>query len=97
MNVGRVLGWALFLAGLLLLGRDLLGWLDTRRFEPLSFSSLWLDLGPASLAALQHRVPERLWDAAAPILALWTWPVLLAIGFALIALRRSRGHARRRH
>jgi hypothetical protein len=98
MIVGRVLGWALLVAGLVLLGRDLLGWLDTRRFAPETFGHLWLDLAPASLASLQAHLPQRLWDAVAtPALAAWAWPVLLALGVALVALCRPRLHGRRRH
>jgi hypothetical protein len=96
MIVGRMLGWLLFLAGLVLIGRDLLGWLDTRRLEPLSFRGLWHDLDPGGLAALQHRVPELLWNVLTPFLALWAWPVLLILGFVLVALCRPRFPARRR-
>jgi hypothetical protein len=97
MIVGRVLGWILFLCGLVLLGRDLLGWLDTHRLEPESFGRLWSDLDAGGLAAFQHRVPERVWElAVAPTLALWAWPALLILGFVLIALCRSSGTRVRR-
>jgi hypothetical protein len=80
----------------MIVGR-VLGWLDTHRLEPLSFRRLWLDLDPAALGAVQHRLPERLWDAAvAPALELWAWPALLILGFVLIALCRPRFETRRR-
>jgi hypothetical protein len=96
MIVGRVLGWVGLLAGLILLGRDLLGWLDTRRLEPLTIDRLWLSLHPASLVALQHYLPGRLWNAAAPALQMWAWPAPLILGFVLIVACRPRDHHVRR-
>jgi hypothetical protein len=97
MIVARVLGWASFLAGLILLGRDLLGWLDTHRLEPLSFRRLWLDVDPGAFAAAQRHVPARLWEAAAaPALELWAWPALLILGLVLIVFCRPALETRRR-
>jgi hypothetical protein len=98
MIVGRVLGWILFLCGLTLLGRDVLGWLDTHRLQAESFGRLWSDLDSKGLSAFRHRVPERAWELAiAPSLDLWAWPALLILGFVLITLCRSRAtHVRRR-
>ena len=88
MIVGRVLGWLLFLAGLVLLGRDLLGWLDTHRLEPLSFRRLWLDLDPGASPGAAH-APERVWDIPAPARALGLAGAADP-GFVLIALCRPR-------
>jgi hypothetical protein len=98
MIVLRGLGWLLLLAGLMLLGRDLLGWLDTHRLEPLSFRNLWFDLGGSGLAAPPPQIPPLVWDAVLrPALSLWAGPILTVLGLAILAFGpRPRPRARRR-
>jgi len=101
MIVGRVVGWAVFLAGLVVLGRDILGWLDTGTFAPIVLGQLWFDLSPGSLnlaqAVVQRYIHPTLWDPViTSVLFLWASPFLLVLGIALVWLFRKRGRRGRR-
>jgi hypothetical protein len=102
MIVGRLLGWLLLIFGVVVLGRDLLGRLDTHRFEPVVLGALWGDLDRGSLDAaqvmIQRHVSPVLWDPViAALLQWWASPVFLAIGLLLIvALRRRDDRSARR-
>ncbi|MBX6369807.1 MAG: hypothetical protein IRZ04_17635 [Rhodospirillales bacterium] len=101
MIVGRVVGWAVFLAGLVVLGRDILGWLDTGIFAPIVLGQLWFDLSPGSLnlaqAVIQRYIHPALWDPViTSVLFLWASPFFLILGIALVWLFRRRGRRSRR-
>jgi hypothetical protein len=101
MIVGRLLGWAVFLAGLVVLVRDLIGWADTGVFAPIVLGQLWYTLAPASLnlaqAVIQRYIHPKLWDPVIQTALLcWAAPVLIVVGFALIVLFRRRERIRRR-
>jgi ABC-type Fe3+ transport system permease subunit len=95
MIVGRFLGWLLVLAGLVVLGRDLLLWWDTGRFVPIVLGQLWYDLSPNTLQlaqpAIQRHVSPYLWDPIIQTILLW-WAaaVFLVPGLILLALFRRR-------
>jgi ABC-type Fe3+ transport system permease subunit len=104
MIVGRLIGWVLFLAGLVVLARDVIGWVDTHVFAPIVLGQLWFDLAAGSLnlvqAIVQRYIHPALWDPViTSVLFLWASPVLIVLGVVLIALFRRRGNGRwrRRH
>jgi hypothetical protein len=102
MIVGRVIGWVLLLAGLVVLARDVIGWIDTRVFAPIVLGQLWFDLSPGSLnllqAVIQRYIHPALWDPViTSVLFLWAWAVFVVLGVVLLALfRRRNGRWRRR-
>ena len=90
MIIGRMIGWVLLLAGLLVLGRDLL-----------VLGELWYAIHPASLQllqpAIQRHIHPALWDwIVQPLLLGWAWAILVALGFALLTFFRRRERHRRR-
>ena len=111
MIIGRLIGWVLLLAGLLVLGRDLLvlgtGYdlfsrLDIARHNaPIVLGELWYAIQPASLQllqpAIQRHIHPALWDwIVQPLLLAWAWAILAALGFALLTFFRRRDRHRRR-
>ena len=100
MIVGRILGWLFVLAGLAVLTRDVIGWLDTGRFAPIVLGQLWFDLHSPSLnlvqAVIQRYIHPAVWDwGVTPLLFCWAFAVFLVIGAVLVLLFRSRGRRRR--
>ena len=99
---GRLVGWILLLAGLVVLMRDLIGWLDTGILAPIVLGELWFTLHAPSLnlvqAAVQRYIHPTLWDPViTSVLFLWAFAVLIAPGLALLVLcRRRDGVFRRR-
>lgn len=105
MIVGRIVGWIIFVLGLVVLGRDLIGWLDTHRFQPIALGQLWYDLDRGSLnlaqAVIQRYIAPALWDPViTTVLLWWAAPTLIVLGWGLIVLFRRReqraGYRRRR-
>jgi len=47
--IGRLIGWAIFLFGLLVLARDVLVSIDIRHWAPITLGQLWYDLNPVSV------------------------------------------------
>jgi hypothetical protein len=86
MIFGRVLGWLLLLAGLSVLLRDVLVWLDTGRWLPLSLAEGSRLFGASHIDGI----------TAVP-LAVLTAPVLIVLGVALLLLYRRRGRRRVRY
>jgi hypothetical protein len=103
MRVGRLLGWIILILGLIVLGRDLIGWIDTRRFEPVSFGQLWVDFDPGSLDWVEMMIRRfttpKLWDPViASLLRLWAAASFIVVGgmFLLSGRRREERPVRRR-
>src|SRR5258708_33943423 len=93
--VGRLLGWLIFLAGLIIVGRDLLAWLDTGAFHAIAIGELWFKLHPTSLEifqpAVQRHIHPALWDWVIQPVLLWAAGLsALGLAFALITLCRGR-------
>ena len=111
MIIGRLIGWVLLLAGLLVLGRDLLvlgtGYdlfsrLDIARHNaPIVLGELWYAIHPASLQllqpAIQRHLHPALWDwVVQPVLLWWAWAIFLALGIVLLMLFPRRDEWSRR-
>jgi hypothetical protein len=97
--VGRLIGWIIFLAGLAVLVRDALVWLDTKRWAPIALGQLWYDLNRSSLnlvqAVVQRYLHPYLWDPIiVTILLCWAFAVLMVLGLLILALSGRRRQAR---
>ncbi|MBV9859070.1 MAG: hypothetical protein JO038_03045 [Alphaproteobacteria bacterium] len=95
MIVGRLIGCLIFLAGLAVLVRDVLVWLDTGRWVPLELGQWWYDIDNASLnltrAAIERYLFAALWDpVCTSILSCWAFAALVVIGGGLYWLCRER-------
>ena len=51
--IGRLIGWIVFLAGVAVLVRDALVWIDTKHWAPIALGQLWFDLDRSSLNLVQ--------------------------------------------
>ena len=96
MILVRIIGWVLLLAGLIVLGRDLIAWRDAAVFAPVSLEQLWLELNRASLARLEGGLAPWLLPIVHPVFALWAAPSLLVPGLLLAWLGRRGGERRQR-
>jgi hypothetical protein len=103
MLVGRLLGWIILILGLIVLGRDLIGWLDTHRFEPVSFGQLWVDFNRNSLdwveMVIRRFTTPTLWDPViSTLLRFWAAASFILVGgmFLLAGRRREERAVRRR-
>jgi len=88
----RLVGWLLLLAGLMVLGRDLIGWWDLGVYAPVSLDALWRDLARTSYGKIHGAFPPAL-------LLLWAAPAIAVPGLVLIwlgGLRRGGGRRKRR-
>jgi hypothetical protein len=99
--IGRLIGWIIFLAGLSVLVRDGLVWIDTRHWAPIALGQLWFDLDRSSLnlvqAVVQRYIHPFLWDPViVTILLCWAFAVLMTLGGLILALsyRLTRRSAR---
>jgi hypothetical protein len=95
MVVWRAIGWLLFLAGLSVLGRDVIAWFETRVWTPIALGELWYDLDRSSLnlvqAVIQRYVSAFLWDQIiVRLLLCWAFAVLIAVGAVILLLARRR-------
>ena len=76
MIVGRVIGWILVVAGIAILVRDIIAWIDTGTLAFIATGELWFTLNSFSLNFLRYLFPE-LWD---PIfVSLLLWPAFLVV------------------
>ena len=98
--IGRLIGWIIFLAGVSVLARDVLVWVDTKHWSPIALGQLWYDLNRSSLnlvqAVVQRYIHPFLWDPIiVSILLCWAFAVLMVLGVLILALsgRRTRAGA----
>ena len=89
MIAGRVIGWIIVLAGLSVLIRDAIAWLDTRIWAPIVLGQLWYEIDRPSLnfaqAVIQRHVSPVLWDPViVDILLCWAFAVLIVLGAAIL-------------
>ena len=97
--IGRLIGWIIFLAGVSVLVRDVLVWIDTKQWAPIALGQLWYDLNRSSLnlvqAVVQRYLHPFLWDPIiVTILFCWAFAVLMVLGLLILALSGWRGHTR---
>ena len=97
--IGRLIGWVIFLTGLSVLVRDVLVWIDTKQWAPISLGQLWFDFSRSSLnlvqAVVQRYIHPLLWDPIiVTILLCWAFAVLMVLGLLILMLSGKR--ARRR-
>ena|SRR5499433_3922200 len=97
--IARLLGWIIFLAGVSVLVRDVLVWIDTKRWAPMALGQLWYDLNRSSLnlvqAVVQRYIHPFLWDPIiVTILLCWAFAVLTVLGLLILALSGRRGRVR---
>ena len=82
MIVGRVIGWVLVVAGIAILARDIIAWIDAGSLAFVVAGELWFTLHDGSLnliqAVTQRYVWPPLWDPIAVTVLLW--PAFLVIG-----------------
>jgi len=98
-TIGRLIGWTFFLAGLAVLVRDVLVWIDTKHWAPIALGQLWFDLHRSSLnlvqAVVQRYIHPFLWDPIiVTILLCWAFAVLMVLGVAILALARRGSRSR---
>src|SRR5215471_13264755 len=98
--IGRLIGWIIFLAGVSVLVRDVLVWIDTKHWAPLALGQLWYDLNRSSLnlvqAVVQRYIHPFLWDPViVSVLLFWAFAVLMAVGAVLLIVFRGRNAAPR--
>ena len=102
--IGRLIGWIIFLAGVSVLVRDALVWIDTKHWAPIALGQLWFDLNRSSLnlvqAVVQRYIHPFLWDPIiVSILLCWAFAVLMVLGVLILTLfsrRAPRGSVSRR-
>jgi hypothetical protein len=98
--IGRLIGWIIFLAGLSVLVRDVLVWIDTKDWAPIALGQLWFDLSRSSLnlvqAMVQRYIHPFLWDPIiVSILLCWAFAVLMVLGVLILAVSGRRARQRR--
>ena len=97
--IARLIGWIVFLAGVSVLVRDVLVWIDTKHWAPLALGQLWYDFNRSSLnlvqAVVQRYIHPFLWDPIiVSILLCWAFAVLMVLGLLILALSGRRRRAR---
>ena len=97
--IGRLIGWIFFLAGLSVLVRDALVWIDTKHWAPIALGQLWFDLNRSSLnlvqAVVQRYLHPFLWDPIiVTVLLWWAFAVLMVLGALILALSGRRAQTR---
>jgi hypothetical protein len=102
MIIGRIIGWLLVLAALVVLVADLIGWLDTHHLAFAAAGQLWFEVSPSTLElaqpAIQRHLAPWLWDPVLQTILLWPAVLVLGVpGAALLWLFRPRDRRRRRH
>ncbi len=73
MIIGRVIGWFLVAAGVLLLVKDIFGWVDGGAFAPVAAGELWFALHPGSLMLAEPVVSRYI-----PLIGPWLWHPVIA-------------------
>lgn len=95
MIIGRLIGWAFIAIAFMVLGRDLLQFLNTGELQFILLGELWFKVFPEGLnltqAIVQRYLFPSLWDPVILTLLLWpAWLDFFVPGFVLIILFRKR-------
>jgi len=101
--LGRVLGWLLLAAAIVVVGRDAMNFWYQGSWSFVPAGELWTQIHPRSLQGLQPLVQSRIfafwpevWDAAfVPVLRLPAAALLGGLGLLFLLLFRRRRGARR--
>ncbi|WP_339713408.1 hypothetical protein [uncultured Sneathiella sp.] len=95
MIIGRLIGWILVGCAFLVLGHDILQYLNTEAWHSILLGELWYNLNPQGLnltqAIVQRYLTPVLWDPVILTVLLWpAWLVFLAPGVVFLLLCRKR-------
>ncbi|BBK44636.1 hypothetical protein STVA_46560 [Allostella vacuolata] len=98
MILGRLLGWLMLAAAIVVTGRDLLNYWYRGAWTFVSAGELWTQIHPESVQALQPAVQRQvfafypeIWDRAfVPVLGLPAAALLAGLGLVLVLLFRRR-------
>ncbi|MEX1037007.1 MAG: hypothetical protein WDZ54_13735 [Sneathiella sp.] len=95
MIIGRIIGWILIGSAFLVLGHDILKYLNTEAWHSILLGELWYNLNPQGLnltqAIVQRYLTPILWDPVILTVLLWpAWAVFLLPGVVLLLLFRKR-------
>ncbi|MDF2366242.1 hypothetical protein [Sneathiella sp.] len=98
MIIGRIFGWILTGSAFLVLGHDLLQYLDSETWHSILLGELWFMINPEGLnltqAIIQRYISPTLWDPVILNFLLWpAWLVFLVSGLLLLVLFRKRRKA----
>ncbi len=93
--VGRIIGWIFLAAAFMVLGHDILQYLNTESWHSILLGELWYDLNPRGLnfmqAIIQRYVLAALWDPVITTVLLWpAWLDFLVPGIILVAIFHKR-------
>ena len=99
LAVLKVIGWLLVAAALVLLGRDLVEWIQAGRWVATSGGKAWYSVSPGSLNLVQAVIERHIWKPLwSPVLWVLLQPVWLALavpGLVLAFLPRRNRRRRR--
>ena len=95
MLIGRLVGWVLVLAGVIVAIRDGLIWHATGNYPFSSGGQIWFETHPDSInlvqAVVQRYLVPEIWDPGIQTVLLWpAVATLLGAGFIFLILFRRR-------
>jgi len=95
MIIGRIIGWLLVVAGLVVLLRDLVISFQVGYWAPIALGQLWYNIDRSSLyaaqVAIQHYSSRESWGTIdQTILMSWAFAVFLALGMSLLWIFATR-------
>ena len=97
MFIGRLAGWVLLTAAVLLAGSELVHSLAAGHWAPTSLGALWLAIHHDSLEQLQRQLSPEIWDSLAGTLLAWpAWADLGGLGLILLLAFQTRAPKRKR-
>ncbi|USG60962.1 hypothetical protein NBZ79_17535 [Sneathiella marina] len=101
MIIGRLIGWVCIAIAFMVLGRDLLQFLNTGELHFILLGELWYNLFPEGLnlaqAVVQRYLFPSLWDPVILTVLLWpAWLDFFVPGLVLIILFRKRKNRKKR-
>ncbi|MAZ04630.1 MAG: hypothetical protein CMN56_15960 [Sneathiella sp.] len=98
MIIGRLLSWILVGCAFLVLGHDILQYLNTEAWHSILLGELWYNLNPQGInlmqAVIQRYLTPVLWDPIILTVLLWpAWLVFIVPGVVFLLLFRKRRSA----